>query len=252
MRIFLEPWMLKGCLATIFWSLNFRHSSLIIHNSSLITHHSKYQGCLASSLTSHHLIFFTLFVDPTPFTWSKHFYFVTRGIPFHPYQPSLFSFPLSPSSRHSPKAQTRTLKISQPPSPRQDRHQWTTPISPTCTAARSPPSRPSDADEHKETSSISPFCHRRSPPTQDSATSSLFVLFHLVYLSDLWFAFGFWEKWMVLAWTLFAFVFPRCGWWENNKGTYFFGFFFFFFFLFIWYYCVCFNGLKYANGFYSK
>ena len=51
-------------------------------------------------------------------------------------------------------------------------------------AVQSPSSRPSGADEHKETSPISPFCHGQSPPTQDSATSSLSVLSHLVYLTD--------------------------------------------------------------------
>ena len=34
-------WKLGGCLATIFWSLNFHHSSLITHNSSLITLNTK-------------------------------------------------------------------------------------------------------------------------------------------------------------------------------------------------------------------
>ena len=30
-----------------------------------------------------------------------------------------------------------------------------------------------------------------------------------LFIWFVWFAFGFWEKWTVLAWTLFAFVFPR-------------------------------------------
>ena len=72
--------------------------SLVTHHSSLITHHSKFKGCLAPSLSPHHSIFFTLFVDSTPITWLEHFCFVTYGIPFHPHQPSLFSFSLLPSA----------------------------------------------------------------------------------------------------------------------------------------------------------
>ena len=56
----------RGCLATIFWSLNFRHSSLIT---------LKYHVCLAPSLTSHHSIFFTLFVGPIPVTRCSFFFF---------------------------------------------------------------------------------------------------------------------------------------------------------------------------------
>ena len=105
---------LRGCLATLFWSLNFRHSSLI-------THHSKFKGCLVPSLSPHHSICFTLFVDPTTVTWSEHFCFVTHGIPFHPHQLSLFSFSLLPlalslsqSTNSNPKYFSTSLASSRP------------------------------------------------------------------------------------------------------------------------------------------
>ena len=41
---------------------------LVTQFSSLITHHLKYHVFLAPSLTSHHSIFFTLFVGPIPIT----------------------------------------------------------------------------------------------------------------------------------------------------------------------------------------
>ena len=47
------------------------HSSLITHNLSLIT--LKYHVCLAPSLTSHHSIFFTLFVGPITITGATFF-----------------------------------------------------------------------------------------------------------------------------------------------------------------------------------
>ena len=58
----------------------FGHHFLVTQFPSLITHNSKYQGCLASSLTSHHLIFFTLFVGPisvigVAFSFSFSFFF---------------------------------------------------------------------------------------------------------------------------------------------------------------------------------
>ena len=65
----------RGCLYSFFWSLNFHHSSLITYNSSLITHHLKHHVCLAPSLTSHHSIFFTLFVGPIPITGADFFFF---------------------------------------------------------------------------------------------------------------------------------------------------------------------------------
>ena len=43
--------------------------------SSLITHHLKYHVCLAPSLTSHHSIFFTLFVGPIPVTGAAFSFF---------------------------------------------------------------------------------------------------------------------------------------------------------------------------------
>ena len=48
--------------------------------SSLITHHLKYHVCLAPSLTSHHSIFFTLFVGPIPVTSAafSFFFFSTQ------------------------------------------------------------------------------------------------------------------------------------------------------------------------------
>ena len=169
-----------GCknFITQFPSLNFYHSAFI-------TRHLIFHTRLAPSPTSHHSIFFTLFVGPIPVTWSEHFCFVTRG---RFSSPSAFSFLISPSPFSPvtlPKHKPKPIKISQAPSPRQDRHHWTTPISLTCTAAQSPPLWPSGADEHKETWSISPFCHEQSPSTQDGATSSLYVLSYLVYLFDL-------------------------------------------------------------------
>ena len=50
-----------------FLSLNFRHLSLIT---------LKYHVCLAPSLTSHHSIFFTLFVSPIPVTRCSFFFFL--------------------------------------------------------------------------------------------------------------------------------------------------------------------------------
>ena len=51
------------------------HSSLITHHSLLITHHSKYPTRLEPSLTCHHSIFFTLFVDPILVTRCSFFFF---------------------------------------------------------------------------------------------------------------------------------------------------------------------------------
>ena len=53
---------------SFFLSLNFHHSSFIIH-------HLKYYICLAPSLISHHSIFFTLFVGPIPVTRYNFFFF---------------------------------------------------------------------------------------------------------------------------------------------------------------------------------
>ena len=61
---------------TQFPSLNFRHSSLITHHSSLITlnttpvwhHHSNF----------HHSIFFTLFVGPISVTHCRLFFFLPK------------------------------------------------------------------------------------------------------------------------------------------------------------------------------
>ena len=63
---------LRSCLVFFFLSLNFRHSSLITYYSSLIT--LKYHVCLAPSLTSHHSIFFTLFVSLIPVTRCSFFF----------------------------------------------------------------------------------------------------------------------------------------------------------------------------------
>ena len=59
-------WKLGPCLVFFFWSLNFRHLSLIT---------LKYHVCLVPSLTFHHLIFFTLFMGPIPITQCSFFSF---------------------------------------------------------------------------------------------------------------------------------------------------------------------------------
>ena len=48
---------LRGCLASFFLLVNF-------HHSSLITYHSIFHTCLASSPNFHYSIFFILFVSP--------------------------------------------------------------------------------------------------------------------------------------------------------------------------------------------
>ena len=58
----------------------FFFSSFIIQFSSLITHHLKYPTRLASSLTCHHSIFFTLFVGPIPIT-QCNFFFLQSLVP---------------------------------------------------------------------------------------------------------------------------------------------------------------------------
>ena len=101
------------------------------------------------------------------------------------YPPIFFSFLISPSPFSPvtlPKHKPKPIKISQAPLPCQDHQQWKTPISPTCMAARSPSLWPSGVDEHEEMWPISPFCHGWPPPTQDSVTSSLFVLSQLVFI----------------------------------------------------------------------
>ena len=65
---------LRAVWIHFFWSLNFHHSSLITHNSLLIT--LKYHVCLAPSLTSHCSIFFTLFVSPILITRCIFFFFL--------------------------------------------------------------------------------------------------------------------------------------------------------------------------------
>ena len=50
------------------------HSSFITQFPSLITHHSKYQGCLVPSPSFHHSLFFTLFGGPTPVTMQLFFF----------------------------------------------------------------------------------------------------------------------------------------------------------------------------------
>ena len=58
----------------------FSHHFLVTQFPSLITHNSKYQDCLVSSLTSHHLIFFTLFVGPISVTGAA-FSFLFSSVP---------------------------------------------------------------------------------------------------------------------------------------------------------------------------
>ena len=90
--------MLRACLANKKWSLNFRHSSL------------KFSHPLPLSFNCYHLIFFTLFMNPTTVTVSNHFCFVIR-VPFS--SPSVFlffSFPLPLQPCLSPKAETQTQK----------------------------------------------------------------------------------------------------------------------------------------------
>ena len=60
----------------------FCHSISFIHHLSLIT--LKYHVCLAPSLTSHHSIFFTLFVSLIPVTRCSFFFFLQ-----YPNSPSL-------------------------------------------------------------------------------------------------------------------------------------------------------------------
>ena len=70
-----------NCLGPV-WFTFFYHSISITHHSSfitqfpsLITHHSKYQGCSVPSLSFHHSLFFTLFGGPTPVTVHLFFFF---------------------------------------------------------------------------------------------------------------------------------------------------------------------------------
>ena len=114
---------------------------------------------------------------------------------------NVYSDVISSIVTHFPAATTRKpkpIKISQAPSLRQDHHQWTTPNSPTCTVAWSPPLWPISQRHRRATtttSPISPFCHGRSLPTQDGATSSLErTLSPFLFIWFVWFAFGFWEK----------------------------------------------------------
>ena len=80
----LSVFTIKGLFGWLFLSLNFRHSSLITHHSSLKIPHP---------IWHHHSIFFTLFVGPIPVTWSEQSYFVTH----HWFSsPSASSFLISP------------------------------------------------------------------------------------------------------------------------------------------------------------
>ena len=61
------------CSLGLVWFIFFGHSISVTHHSSLIT--LKYHVCLAPSLTSHHSIFFTLFVGPIPITRCRFSFF---------------------------------------------------------------------------------------------------------------------------------------------------------------------------------
>ena len=157
----------------------------------------------------------------------------------------IFPSPFSPVTllKHKPEP----IKISQASLPHQDRHQWTTPISPTCTAAWSPLSWPSGANKHKEMWPISPFLSRMisSDPRQCYLIPfcTLSTCFYLICVFHIWVLrklLGFSLNSICLCFFLLS------GWWKNNKGEVVLVFFFFL----IWYYCaypllVCFNGLKY-------
>ena len=81
-----KKWILRPRLVCFFFitqfpSLNFRHSSLITHYSSPITHHFKYYTRLAPSLNFHHLIFFTPFVGLIPVTHCRLFFIYLFFLP---------------------------------------------------------------------------------------------------------------------------------------------------------------------------
>ena len=68
------------CSLGLIWFIFFGHSISVTHHSLIITYHLslitlKYHVCLAPSLTSHHSIFFTLFVGPIPVTLYNFFFF---------------------------------------------------------------------------------------------------------------------------------------------------------------------------------
>ena len=158
-----------------FSSLNFHHSSLII---------LKYPTRLAPSLTCHHSIFFTLFVNPILVTWSEQTVLLpAKGFHPHLFLFSHFSFPLQPC--HSPKAQTQTHKnfssslTSSGPSPvKNEPSIWCVR---RCDLLRHDPAVPTSIKNMTHFINS----HGRSLPTKDGATSSLSVLSQLVYLSDL-------------------------------------------------------------------
>ena len=201
----------------------FYQSSLLTQFLSLVTHQLKYPNSLHSTRLAPSLItqIFQLFVDPILVTRAK----------LLAYPPIFFSFLIFPSPfspvtllKHKPEP----IKISQASLPRQDRHQWTTPISPTCMAAWSPLSWPSGANKHKETWPISPFLSRMisSDPRQCYLIPfcTLSTCFYLICVFHIWVLrklLGFSLNSICLCFFLLF------GWWENNKGEVVLVFFFF-------------------------
>ena len=100
-------------------SVNFRHSSLTINNRLKI--HNLFDTILHLSSIN---IFYTIYVL-TPVTCSEQTVLLAaEGFP-----PIFFSFLIFPfpfSHVTLPKHKPEPIKISQAPSPRQDRHQWMT------------------------------------------------------------------------------------------------------------------------------
>ena len=227
----LSPLLLLSIVifSTNSYELNFSYRKVrvffITQFPSLIT--LKYHTRLAPSLTCHHSIFFTLFMGPIPVTWSKQSCFVTHR---RFSSSSAFSFLISPSPFSPvtfPKNKPEPIKISQAASPLQDCHQWTTPISLTCTAAWSPQWWPSGADEHKETWPISHFVTndllRPKTVLPHPFPYSLTLFIYLICVFRIWVLrkmLGFSLNSIFLCFSLLF------GWWKNNKGEVFLVFFF--------------------------
>ena len=170
-------------------------------------------------------------MGPIPVTWSKQSCFVTHR---RFSSSSAFSFLISPSPFNPvtlPKHKPEPIKISQAASPLQDCHQWTTPISLTCTAAWSPQWWPSGADEHKETWPISHFVTndllRPKTVLPHPFPYSLTLFIYLICVFRIWVL----RKMLGFSLNIVCLCFSLLfGWWENNKGKVFYFYFLFYFY----------------------
>ena len=101
------------------------HSSLKIPNFSIPTHLAHFTHLLITQ-------FYYFFVRPIPIKWSNP---SVNKISFNQKTKTVTTTTTIVTHPSLPKHKPEPIKISEAPSPRQDRHRWTTPISLTCTTA---------------------------------------------------------------------------------------------------------------------